>query len=273
MCLPVLPALRSLPPHSHSIARLYTAGSPFSSRPHRSRGATSEVSGLHILPHCSRPFHSLARSLPIPDITADTAARALLTGWISSFGCPQTIAIDQGRQFESQHFHSLAKLCGIQLSRTTAHHPAANGLMERFRRTLKAAIMCHANQQWTEELPLVLMGILTAFKDDLQASVIALMYGEPLRIPGELLTPTADPVDPAHFITQLRQHMACRRPVPAARHAPPTAVPTRSRHGEGRQYNSSCTAGPSAYQPTGSSQPTCSTGLTAGTSSSTPMLT
>jgi transposase InsO family protein len=32
---------------------------------------------------------------------------------------------------------------GIQLSRTTAHHPAANGLVERFRRSLKAAFMWH----------------------------------------------------------------------------------------------------------------------------------
>jgi cleavage and polyadenylation specificity factor subunit 1 len=95
----------------------------------------------------------------ITDITADTVARALLTGWISRFGCPQTITTDQGWQFESQLFKSLANMCGIQLSRTTAHHTAANGLVERFHRTLKAAIVCHADQQWTEALPLVLLGI------------------------------------------------------------------------------------------------------------------
>jgi hypothetical protein len=100
--------------------------------------------------------------------------------------------------------HSQAKLCGILLSRTTAHHPAADGLVERFHRTLKAAIMCHADQRWTQVLPLMLLGIRTTFKADLQASVVELVYGEPLTIPGELLTPTADPVEPAHLITQLR---------------------------------------------------------------------
>jgi cleavage and polyadenylation specificity factor subunit 1 len=55
-------------------------------------------------------------------------------------------------------------LCGIQLSWTTAHHPAANGLVENFHWTLKAAIMCHADEQWTEELTLVLIGIRTTFK-------------------------------------------------------------------------------------------------------------
>jgi hypothetical protein len=112
-------------------------------------------------------------------------------------------------------------MCGVQLSRTTVHHPAANGLVERFHRTLKAAIMCHAYQQWTEALPLVLLGIRKAFKEDLQASVAELVYGEPLRIPGELLTPNAHPVDPPLLITELRQHMARLRQVPAARHASP----------------------------------------------------
>jgi hypothetical protein len=81
--------------------------------------------------------------------------------------------------------------------------------------------MCHANKNWTKALPLVLLGICASFKEDLQASVAELVYGEPLRILGELLTPTADPVDPALPITELHQHMAHLRPVPAARHVSP----------------------------------------------------
>jgi hypothetical protein len=75
------------------------------------------------------------------------------------------------------------------------------------------------DQQWTEALPLVLLRIRTSFKKDLQASVAELVYGEPLRIPGELLTPSPTPVDAALLITELCQHMARLRPVPAARHA------------------------------------------------------
>jgi transposase InsO family protein len=85
----------------------------------------------------------------IPDSTADTAVWALFTGWISRFRCPQTITTDQGRQSESQLFHTLAKLCGIQPSRTTVHHTAANELVERFHRTMKASLMCHEDKQWT----------------------------------------------------------------------------------------------------------------------------
>jgi cleavage and polyadenylation specificity factor subunit 1 len=86
---------------------------------------------------------------------------------------------------------------------------------------LKAAIMCHADQNWTEALPLVPLGIRASFKENLQASVDELVYSKPLRIPGTLLTPTANPVDPVLLITELCQHMACLRPVPAACHASP----------------------------------------------------
>jgi hypothetical protein len=110
-------------------------------------------------------------------------------------------------------------MCGTQLSRTTSHHPAANGLVERFHRTLKAANKCHGDLQWTEALPLVLLGIRTSYKADLQASVVELVYGEPLCIPGLLLTPAAGLVEPEHLITQLRRHMARLKPVPAACHA------------------------------------------------------
>jgi len=89
-------------------------------------------------------FTRWPEAFPIPDITAEIAACALLSGWISRFGCPQTIMTNQGRQFESV-FHSLAKMCGIHLCRMTPHHPTANGLMECLHRTLKAAIMCHAD--------------------------------------------------------------------------------------------------------------------------------
>jgi hypothetical protein len=42
----------------------------------------------------------------------------------------------------------------------------------------KAGIMCHADQHWTEALPLVL-GIRTAFKEDLLALIAELVNGKP----------------------------------------------------------------------------------------------
>jgi hypothetical protein len=72
-------------------------------------------------------------------------------------------------------FHNLAKLCGIHLCRTTPYHPAVNGLVERVHLTRMAAIMCHAGAQWNEAFALVLLGIHTSYKEDLQSSAAELV--------------------------------------------------------------------------------------------------
>jgi hypothetical protein len=84
---------------------------------------------------------------------------------------------------------------------------------------LKAAIMCHADEKWTEALSLVLLGIRTAYKEDLQSSTAELIYDEPLRVPCELMVPAAPKVEASAFIQQLRRHRDQLRPAPAARHA------------------------------------------------------
>jgi hypothetical protein len=94
----------------------------------------------------------------------------------------------------------MATMCGIHLSRTTAFHPAANGLVERMHRSHKATIMSPVQEHWTEALPLVLLGMRTPFKEDLQASVSELVYGKPLLIPGELLAAPPTTGDPSELI-------------------------------------------------------------------------
>lgn len=80
--------------------------------------------------------------------------------------------------------------------------------------------MAHGERRWTNILPVVLLGIRTAWKEDLRCSVAELVYGEPLRIPGEFLhTPKADQLTPSDFVSQLRKHMALLRPQAASRHS------------------------------------------------------
>jgi hypothetical protein len=59
---------------------------------------------------------------------------------------------------------------------------------------MKACIICHADEKWTEALPLILLGIRTAYKEDWETSAAELVYGEPLRVPGELLATTTPDV-------------------------------------------------------------------------------
>ena len=107
---------------------------------------------------CVDRFTRWPEVLPIEDITAETVARALESGWIAWFGFPSTIITDRGSQFESHIWSLQTQLVGIHRQGTTAYHPAANGMVEK---------CSHNPHLWTESLPLVLVGKRTAVKDDL----------------------------------------------------------------------------------------------------------
>ena len=89
------------------------------------------------------------------DATAKSCAAAFLSGWIPRFGVPVTITTDQGAQFESQLWKALMHLLGKKRNRTTAYHPQANGLVERFHRHLKSSLKARLTSgNWVEELPI-----------------------------------------------------------------------------------------------------------------------
>ena len=82
----------------------------------------------------------------------------------------------------------LMQLLGTKRIRTTAYHPMADGLIEHLHRQLTAALKAHHNPAcWTEILPMVLLGIRTAVKEDIGCSMAELVYGTSLRLPGEFL--------------------------------------------------------------------------------------
>jgi len=165
-------------------------------------------------------FSRWPEAVPIPDQEAPTVARAFFEAWVCRFGVPLRVTTDQGRQFESFLFRHLNILTGTTHIRTTAYHPSANGMVERLHRQLKAAIRCH-QRRWTEALPIVLMGIRSAWKEDLGATTAEMVYGQPLRLPGQFLTPQT-PGDSsssaAPFVQQLKAAFEYLRPSSVERH-------------------------------------------------------
>lgn len=160
-------------------------------------------------------------AFPMSTSTADACAKVLLSGWISSFGVPDDITSDRGSQFESDLWAALNKLLGSARSRTTSYHPQSNGLVERFHRQLKGALRARLNSnKWVDELPLVLLGIRSCFKEDIGCSSAELVYGTTLRIPGEFFDQPATPaMDHSDFLSNLRSAMDKIRAMPTGSHS------------------------------------------------------
>lgn len=154
---------------------------------------------------------------PLNEITAQTVARALVETWISRFGVPLTIITDQGRQFESSLFNELCQLLNIKHWRASPYHPQSNGMVERLHRTLKAALTCKEVTNWTDHLPLILLGLRSTFKRDLQVSPAELVFGTGLRLPGEFFVASKQ-TQHSEFAQNLKEAMNLVRPVPGTKH-------------------------------------------------------
>lgn len=158
-------------------------------------------------------FSRWTEAIPMCNMTAETVCRAFYDNWISRFGVPDTITTDQGTQFEGRLMQSLVKLLGCKRIRTTAYHPASNGMIERWHRSLKAALMCHGNEAWTHTLPTVLLGLRTSIRKS-GFSPAEYVYGTNLQIPGEFIFPSNDNEKYEFCVKKYKEHMNALRPAP-----------------------------------------------------------
>ena len=161
--------------------------------------------------------------IPLRETTSVECARALIGAWISRFGIPIDITSDRGPQFTSALWSTISQQLGVQVHRTTAYHPQANGMVERFHRTLKSALKARlSGDNWIDDLPWVLLGLRVTPKEDLHSSSAELVYGEPLTIPGEFVprntTPwtTSNLVRPSHLPIPTTTHKIPRSSVPTS---------------------------------------------------------
>uniref|UniRef100_A0A669CLV2 Gypsy retrotransposon integrase-like protein 1 n=1 Tax=Oreochromis niloticus TaxID=8128 RepID=A0A669CLV2_ORENI len=166
-------------------------------------------------------------AVPLASTTVATVARAFLSTWVSRFGPPADITSDRGPQFVSELWSAMADGLGVKVHRTTAYHPQANGMCERFHRSLKAALRASlTGGDWVDRLPWVLLGLRSAVKEDLGVSPAELVLGQPLRVPGEFLPESPPPC----FDTSLLPFRPPRDsfPVPGPVHhcLPDTFVPS-----------------------------------------------
>ena len=187
----------------------------------------------HLLTIVDR-FSRWPEAVPLNDISTVACARALIYHWISRFGIPMDMSSDRGSQFTSQLWSSVAKLLGITLHHTTAYHPQANGLVERFHRHLKTSLRARlTGPQWAQELPWVLLGIRTAPKEDLGCSSAELVYGAPVTVPGEFFPAHTSQPNHNSELQRLREQVQALVPISTSHHGiTPISIPPDLQHSQ-----------------------------------------
>ncbi|GFU71738.1 retrovirus-related Pol polyprotein from transposon 412 [Trichonephila clavipes] len=162
-------------------------------------------------------FSRWPEAIPIPDMLAKTIFHAIFDTWISRFGCPSVSTSDQGTQMRSSMYAEFIHMLGTEKIKTTTYHPKSNGIVERFHRHLKSAIKPHESDIWSEIVPIILLGIRTAIKEDLQSSGAEIAYGTNLRLPSDMNVSNI-PFCDNNFITNLRNRMQQLNPVATSAH-------------------------------------------------------
>ena len=123
-------------------------------------------------------FTKWADAIPLPDQTASRITTELIK-FFCTYGPPQILHSDQGRNFESAIFTQVLDAFGICKSRTTPYHPQGDGMVERFNRTLLQLLRAYVTSQddWETNLPYVLYAYRTAQHSSTGISPFLLLYG------------------------------------------------------------------------------------------------
>ena len=111
---------------------------------------------------------------------------------------------------------------------TTAYHPQGNGLVERMHRQLKGSLRARlVDSTWQDCLPLVLLGLRSAWRDGPDASPAQMLYGTMLRLPGEFVP---SPEFNSHrsqssFVSEFQARMRNQKSAPSLHHSSNNSSP------------------------------------------------
>ena len=150
-------------------------------------------------------FTKWVEAIPLPDQTTTRITNALVQVF-STYGMPEILHSDQGKNFESTLLQQTLATFGIHKSRTTAYHPEGDGMVERFNRSLLQMLRVYVDQaDWEQYLPLMLFAYRTAAHTSTGISPFELMFS---RSPHMSELPPLAAFDTGTYQHQLRTKLA-----------------------------------------------------------------
>ena len=76
-------------------------------------------------------FTKWIEAKPLVNITSESVRKFFWQNIICRFGVPRELTVDNGKQFDSQHFKEFFHSVGTKLLFVSVYHPQSNGAVER----------------------------------------------------------------------------------------------------------------------------------------------
>ena len=144
-------------------------------------------------------FTRFLQAIPLVNPTSEAIAEAFMLHWTALFGLPSICTSDHGPNLTSNLFKSLQEMLGIKVEYSPIYYPQANGMVERSHQTLKNSIKASLiemgdkyQQNWIYYLPWALLGLRTAYNNDLGTSSMEMTIGKHGQLPGTILADAKD---------------------------------------------------------------------------------
>ena len=166
-------------------------------------------------------FTKWVECFPLPDQTAERAARTLVNEFFCRLGCPQLLHSDQGPTFESALFQGLCSALSIVKTRTTPYHPSSNGQVERMNANILQMMRCFIRdrpEQWDDLVPQLAGAMRATVNRSTGFTPNLMMLGREISIPTSFQNPESSPQNPTNapsFVLKLQEtqflvHQAAR---------------------------------------------------------------
>ncbi|XP_037773447.1 uncharacterized protein K02A2.6-like [Penaeus monodon] len=179
---------------------------------------------LSIVDHLTRYL----QLIPLPCKSAETVAEAFINNFVTLFGPPRVIQMDNGSEFCNRLFQQVCSIIQTKMSFTTVYHAQANGMIERTNRVVKDALATLTESRpdtWDQYLPQVRLALNSSVHRSIREQPIYLMTGHHGHFP---LGPTNDVTIAADSAKRFQERLQVARSV---------AVETSSRAREGWARN------------------------------------
>ncbi|MEM7282981.1 MAG: DDE-type integrase/transposase/recombinase [Pseudomonadota bacterium] len=141
---------------------------------------------MSVMDHLTR----YALFVPIPNKSAVTVAQALIDRVLSTFGIPEKLHSDRGKEFENKVIYQLQTLLHFDKTRTSAFRPQGNSVSERVHSTLHAMLAMHSSvnqDNWASMLPYLQMAYNTSFNTTVHETPYFLLFGRQPRLPVDII--------------------------------------------------------------------------------------